>query len=259
MPGRLGLTAGIESGSLVFALVPRPEVLHHGVVRVSVLSFVIDAAAGVAADADPNTWTLTSDMTVRMQLMAAPGRIRATNTVIRDGRRSFTSRVELTTEGGALIATGAVGFVRVPRKDSDPPKPLITPEIAAKLFRKAPGLSRPLREEAGIEVIDPAEGVVQVAVTPDLRNPAGTLQGAMVALVAEVATEELLSRRFDLPVVVTDLDIRYLRRAENGPVRTKSRLLGKRPDAPVEVEIVDTSTGIVTTLVYARAGVPVHQ
>jgi hypothetical protein len=39
-------------------------------------------------------------------------------------------------------------------------------------------------------------------------------------------------------------------------VITRSRLLGAGPEAPVEIELVDTSTGAITTLVYATA-VPV--
>jgi hypothetical protein len=44
--------------------------------------------------------------------------------------------------------------------------------------------------------------------------------------------------------------------ARTGPVRTRSRLLGSGPDAPVQVELVDTSTDDITTLVYARAVTP---
>src|SRR5262249_47563550 len=116
--------------------------------------------------------------------------------------------------------------------------------------------SRPLREEANIEVIDAARGAVQVEVTPALRNPAGTLQGAMVALLAEVAVEELAATRVGGPVVVTELDLRYLAQAPVGPVRTRCNVLGLAPDAPIEVELIDTSVDRVTTLVYARA-VPV--
>jgi hypothetical protein len=75
----------------------------------------------------------------------------------------------------------------------------------------------------------------------------------MVALLAEAAAEDLVTTRFESPFVVTDLDLRYLRKAEVGPVRTRSRLLGTGPDAPVQVELIDTSTGEITTLVYARA------
>jgi len=74
----------------------------------------------------------------------------------------------------------------------------------------------------------------------------------MVALLAEAAAEDLMATRFESPVVVTDLDLRYLRKAETGPVRTRTRLLGSGPDSPIEVELTDTSTNQLTTLVYAR-------
>ena len=51
---------------------------------------------------------------------------------------------------------------------------------------------------AGIVVLDPAAGSLEMEVTPELRNPAGTLQGAMVALFAEAAAEEL-ARTTPLP------------------------------------------------------------
>ncbi len=253
LPSRLGVAARFEEGHLVLQLSPREETQHHGIVRASVLSFVIDVVAGVPLDQDADVWTLTSDMSVRMRPMAAPERIDATSTVLRQGRRSATCLVELRTDEGAPIATGAIGFAKIRRKATDPPKPNVPLGQIPLIFRDPTTLARPLREEAGILVIDAAEGIVQVEVTPDLRNPAGTLQGAMVALVAESAAEELMATRFESPFVVTDLDLRYLRKAQTGPVRTRCRLLGTGPDAPVQIELIDTSTDEITTLVYASA------
>lgn len=253
VPGRLGVRARFERGELSLELVPTPETLHHGIVRASVLSFAIDAVAGITLDQDPDAWAFTSDMTVRMRPEPPPQRIIAVNRVLRRGRRSATCRVELTAEDGRPVGTGAVGFVNVPRKEGDPPKFVLTPEQTPRLFDGLGTLARPLREEAGIEVVDAAEGIVEVDVTPALRNPAGTLQGAMVALVAEVAAEELVAARSGAPAVVTDLDLRYLGQARVGPVRTTSRLLGAGPHAPIEVALTDLSTDTVTTLVYARA------
>jgi acyl-coenzyme A thioesterase PaaI-like protein len=252
VPSRLGVTATFD-GDLTLHLSPQPETLHHGVVRASVLSFLIDAAAGFEVDDDPSVWTLTSDMSVRMRPQPAPSRISAATTILRRGRRSVTSTVELTTDDGTPIASGAIGFAKVARRDSDPPKPVVTPEQAALLFQGMTTITRPLREEAGIEVVDAAAGVVQVLVTPELRNPAGTLQGAMVALLAEAAAEDLVSTRFESPVVVTEIDLRYLAQAHVGPVRTRSRLLGNGPDAPLEVLLIDASTDRITTQVYVRA------
>jgi hypothetical protein len=61
-----------------------------------------------------------------------------------------------------------------------------------------------------------------------------------------------MATRFDVPVVVTGLDLRYLRKAQTGPVRTRCRLLGTGIDAPVQIELIDMSTGEITTLVYAN-------
>ena len=255
VPSRLGVTARFEDDDLVLELAPQPETLHHGVVRASVLSFLIDAVAGIPMDQDPGMWTLTSDMSVRMRPVPAPVRIDATNTILREGRRSSACLVELRSDEGLPIATGAIGFTKVPRQTTDPPKPVVTSGQAPLVFRNPATLARPLREEAGIEVIDAREGVVQVEVTPELRNPAGTLQGAMVALVAESAAEDLMATRFKAPMVVTDLDLRYLRKAQTGPVRTRSRLLGVGPDAPIQVELIDASTDQVTTLVFARVAI----
>ncbi len=253
LPGRLGVTARFEDDLLVLELRPQRESLHHGVVRASVLSFVVDVVAGVPLDQDADMWTLTSDMSVRMRPLPAPERIDATSTILRRGRRSAASLVELRTDQGAPIGVGAIGFVKVPRRAADPPKRNVPLGQIPLIFRAPATLARPLREEAGIEVISAAEGVLQVEVTPDLRNPAGTLQGAMVALLAEAAAEDLVGTRFESSVVVTDLDLRYLRMAQTGPVRTRCRLLGTQLDAPVQVELIDVSTDEVTTLVYARA------
>jgi acyl-coenzyme A thioesterase PaaI-like protein len=253
IPNRLGVTASFDDGDLHLHLTPRAEVLHHGVVRASVLSYMIDGIAGIYADEDAELWTLTSDMTVRTRAVPAPKTTTAACSILRRGRRTVTGSVEVTADDGTPIALGAVGFAKYPRKDTDPPKPFISPERAATLFSGERALSRPLREEAGIEAIDPQAGIVEVLVTQELRNPAGTLQGALVALVAEAAAEDLVQARFDRPMVVTDLDLRYLAKAQVGPVRTRARLLDDEPGAPVRIELFDTSTDTLTTLVYARA------
>lgn len=253
VPGRLGVRARLEGDALRLELEPQDEALHHGVVRASVLSFLIDAAAGIQIDDDPTMWTLTSDMSVHMRPIPAPAKVVAASTVLRRGRRSVTCLVDVTDQDGEPAARGAIAFARVARRDGDPPKPVVRPADAVGLFTGSASLSRPLRDEAGIEVLDAAEGVVQVHVTPELRNPAGTLQGAMVALLAEAAAEDLVTTRFECPAVVTDLELRYLAQAPVGPVRTRCELLGTSPDAPVQIELIDTSADRLTTLVYARA------
>jgi acyl-coenzyme A thioesterase PaaI-like protein len=253
VPAKLGVTVEDSDGEIRLQLRPRAEVLRYGAVRASVVAFMIDVVAGVVLDDDPDSWTLTSDMSVRMRPLPAPESIHTRSTMLRRGRRSATAMVDLVSDSGEPVATGAIGFVRVPRRETDPPKPQVSSVRITETFDGTNVLSRPLREEAGVVVLDPMQGVVQMQVTPELQNSAGTLQGAMVALLAEAAAEELVSARFDIAAVVTELDLRYLAQANTGPVRTRCRLLGTGPDAPIEVELTDTLTDRLTTLVYARA------
>jgi len=255
VPSRLGVTADVRDGEFRLQLQPGAQVLRHGAVRASVIAFMIDVVAGIVLDDDPGIWTLTSDMSVRMRPLPAPDWIGTRSTILRRGRRSATAAVDIVTGAGDPVATGAIGFARVQRRESDPPKPPMSPERITTMFGSAGALTRPLREEAGITVLDPMSGTVRMEVTPELRNPVGTLQGAMVALVAEAAAEELASARFDMAAVVVDLDLRYLAQTAAGPVQTRCSLLGSGPDAPIQVEIFDRSSDRLTTLVYARTAV----
>jgi acyl-coenzyme A thioesterase PaaI-like protein len=216
---------------------------------------MIDVVAGIVLDDDPGVWTLTSDLSVRMRPIPAPEWIETRTTILRRGLRSAAAMVDLVDEQGDLVATGAIGFTKVRRREGDPPKPPIPLDRITEMFDGSSSLTHPLREEAGIRVLDAMTGSVEMPLTPAVRNPAGTLQGAMVALLAEAAAEEMASARFDVPAVVTDLDLRYLAQTGAGPVRTHCRLLGEGLHAPMEVELFDVSRDRVTTLVYARTAV----
>jgi acyl-coenzyme A thioesterase PaaI-like protein len=256
LPNRLGLNAELhDDDELQMQLRPRPHVLRHGAVRVSVLALMIDVAAGIVVDDDPDVWTFTSDMSVRMRPLTTPESIHTRTTILRRGNRSATAVVDLVGSKGEPVAVGAIGFAKVRRREADPPKPQSSVQRIMAMFDGSSLLSQPLREEAGIRVLDPMQGVVEMELTPGLRNPAGTLQGAMVALLAEAAAEELMSSRFEIPAVVTDLDLRYLAQTGAGPVRTRCRLLGQGADSPIQVELFDTSNDRLTTLVYARTAI----
>ena len=254
VPSRLGTTARVDERGLVVEIDDvRPELLHHGVVRLSVLAFLVDVSAGVTLDTDPNAWTFTTDLSLRMPVRPAPAQLSASTTLLREGRRSAHGLVEVVDGDDRLVSAGAIGFAHVPRREQDPPKPIVSPTLIAGRFNGLARLTAPLRQEAGVVAVDPAEGVVEIAVRPEVCNPAGTLQGAMVALVAEASVEDLVEARTGRPAVVSEMDIRYLAQANVGPVRSQCRIIGDRPDDPVEVRLTDLGTGRVSTLAYARA------
>ncbi|MCC6225134.1 MAG: hypothetical protein IT195_01840 [Microthrixaceae bacterium] len=253
IPARLGVGARVHNGEFQLTLEPFPALLHHDVLRISAMTFLVDVIAGVVMDSDPDRWLLTTDLTVRsLAGVAAPGLI-ATTQVLRQGRRSSTCHVEVVAADGSTQAVGAVAFAQVPLRPNDPPKHILPLDEVAELFDTSLRIDGPLRDVAGIEVLDAAAGVVQIDVTSAVRNPAGTMQGAMVALVVEAAVEEMVEKSLGGPVAVVDLDLRYLATTSDGPVRSSCRWLGPSEQGSVEVRLTDLSTGALTTLAYARA------
>jgi acyl-coenzyme A thioesterase PaaI-like protein len=247
------VTAAVDDGELVLRLRPQPPHLQHGSVRASVHAFLIDLIAGLRINIGNDSWTLTTDLTVHASAAPAPDRLEARATMLRQGRRNVTWLVDIRSDE-SLHATGAASFITLDRRDDDPAKPDTSPEAAMERFaNNHTFLTAPLREEAGIEVVDPASGTIEVTVTHDVLNTNGTMQGAMVALAAESAAEDLIESRFGVRAVVTDLDVRYLNRVESGRIRSTCRLLGNSPTAPIEVQLHDIDRDRATTLVYARA------
>lgn len=135
VPSRLGSSALVDERGLVVEIDDvQAEMLHHGVLRLSVLSFLVDVSAGVTLDTDPDSWTFTTDLSLRMQVALAPSRVTTSTTILRQGRRSAHGLVEVVDDQRRLMAAGAIGFAHVPRKPHDPPKPLVSPEMVAKRF-----------------------------------------------------------------------------------------------------------------------------
>lgn len=252
VPGRLGVSAEYD-GELRLMLTPNPTTMVHGAVRTSAAVFVVDAVAGIVVDDDPDRWCFTTDLSIRMRSAPPPGNLSCTAEVRRRGRRSAVCTVDLLDDAGGLVGSGVASFATVPRKPGDPDKPDVDPAAAPGVFNSLGVLDEPLREAAGIEPVDAASGEVRMPVRPELCNAAGTLQGAMVALVAEAAVEDLVAARTGAPAYVSEMDVRYLGKATGGVVRASTRAIGDDPWGTLEVELSDEATGRITTHVYARA------
>jgi acyl-coenzyme A thioesterase PaaI-like protein len=250
---RMNVTAHRSDGDLVMRATPIPETSRLGSIRISVLSYVVDALAGISVDSDPEAWTFTSDMSLRMRPVSGAAYIEGQARTLRGGRRSATCEVRLVDETGAPALYSVLGFTRVGRRAGDPEKLVFDADAAAKVWGAAPAVDTALRDAAGIQVIDGPAGVVEVELVQDLLNPAGALQGAMVALVAETAAEEAASARRGEPARICDLDLRYLHQARVGPIRTECEWLGDGSNASILVRLMDVSTGQLLTHAIARA------
>ncbi len=252
IPARLGTTLDVSGPELVVSQWANPATTVHGAMRAAAIVFLVDAAAGIALDRDPEMWTFTSNLSVRMPAIPAPTQLLATSHTLRDGARSSTVSIPITLRSGEQVGLGLASFARVPRRPTDPPKFALDLDELAESWANVAPLTAPLADAAGIVVVDAGSGIVEVPLDPKLLNPAGALQGAMVGLIAEVAAEEMATAAVGSPQVVTDLDIRYLTQVRLGPIRTRSTFIGPPTDTSIAVELVDTSLDKVVTVVTLR-------
>ncbi|MCU0267624.1 MAG: PaaI family thioesterase [Acidimicrobiales bacterium] len=231
-------------------LVPRPETCVHGVVRPSVVAFLVDMVAGILVDTDPDAWTFTSDLSLRLAPIPAPAVLHCTSTVLRRGNRGLTTASVLADDTGVSLGYCLAGFARLPRREGDPCKP----PLDWSVLTEARFLDRPLADAAGIVVEDASRGIVTCDIVDDLRNPAGALQGAIVALVGELAVEVAAGRATGSTPVVTDLDVRYLAQARVGPVTSRATAIGPTGDGSWHVELLDEGGhGRLVASILARA------
>lgn len=226
-----------ESDDGVLELRPRSELLVHGCVRISALVLMVDMGGGFCAHraAFPD-WTFTSDLSVRMSARRAPELIVSRTRVLRAGRGTMATEVDMHGDG-APLALGYAGFNRQARREGDHPNPDI--DEASRRWGRYTPLDASLVDTVGVRVVDAGAGHVEVAMRDDLRNPAGALQGAMVSIVGEVAAETLLAHHGAPRSVITDIDIRYLAMGRVGPIHSRARLLGDAPTDAIAVELFD--------------------
>ena len=119
-----------------------------------------------------------------------------------------------------------------------------------------PPLDEPLRAAARHRSLDPATGTVSIELDADLLNPAGALQGAMVAGLAETAAEDLADHLRLLDTdrhVVTEIEMRFLAQNRVTPIVSSAWVVGPPSGGLIRVDLVDDGgRGRLTTSVLMR-------
>jgi len=118
----------------------------------------------------------------------------------------------------------------------------VTPEVSQQFSAQSPGLLKHLGFR--LSSVEEATGttVCEVDLRADLVNPAGMLQGGVIATLVDVAGGVAAARATSSRVVFTsDLTLHYLAAGRIGPVRAVARVLRRgRTSVVVEVEVIDT-------------------
>ena len=200
---------------------PYPAVCANGALRATVIASAIDLVGGfVTRDVAGTDVTFTTDLSLRIPRPCVPARLVAHAETLRSGRRLVTTGVRIAGDDGEYAA-GETTFMRLPRRDPVPdPAAIATPDTIP--FHPFEGA---LDAEIGIEPLASGDGV-RLPLHPNLLNPEGILQGALVALVTECAALACAETAFDGPAHVTALDLRYLAAASGGPVEGRAEWVG---------------------------------
>jgi acyl-coenzyme A thioesterase PaaI-like protein len=258
LAARMGIRAEQTDGTWTAVLDPYAELEAHGVVRISVWALMADMVGGMTADAvSGDDWTFTTDLSVRAPRRRVPGRVVGTSRALRMGRHDLATEVWMREDDGSLFAYAHAGFTRLARRPGDNPKPVADANAQERWFgRKL--LDAPLALLAGCDVVDASRGRLEVELTDVLRNPAGAMQGAMVALVGEVSAEAIATHHTGVQQVVTDLDVRYLAMGRVGPIVSTATLIGPPDAGSIAVELRDRGNGdrVVSALLARTAPAP---
>ncbi|MDH4143652.1 MAG: thioesterase family protein [Acidimicrobiia bacterium] len=203
-----------------------------GTVRLGGAAIPIDMASGMlsAREVFPDH-TATFDLALHLVEPFGPGPADFVARVVRSGRNTLLSRVEMTV-GGRTVVEGTITFSRrtvEERYRRDPPDDVV--DLAAA--GEAP-LDRPAADVVGFR--DEPGGGTGFDLSLPIRNSFDSIQGGVTAL----AMEEAACRASGRPgqVRATYVHVYYLAGAKGGPFRVDARRLG--PGA-YDTELRDTS------------------
>lgn len=243
----LGFTMGEDLAVATATVVAELCVPETDVVLTSVLLTWADVLAGpLATEATMPRVCMTNDLTVRLLDRPPTGGVHLRAEILKSGRTTTFTETWLAPAASPdrpfAVAHGT--FVASPRPQDTIDLTMLVGDRGSR------PLLAPLPERLGVHVVSP--GVAEVARRDDLLNPADTLQGGVVALVAEMAALSVAGGG----AVAHELDVRYLRTTRVGPARATARVLRDDGDgAAIEVRVVDAGADDrLTAVVLARCG-----
>ncbi|MEX1217350.1 MAG: hypothetical protein WEA11_02380 [Acidimicrobiales bacterium] len=253
IPSRLGTRLTMDGEQLVGHLSSPPQIATRGAVSMAAVVFLIDVVGGMTVDTDPDAWAFTSDLSIRLPLAMAPTTVDTRAVILRNGARSAVCELPLFVDGKEW-GSSAISFARIPRRKGDPVKPPFDAHAAVTRMPSVP-LDESLRQAAGFESRDRANGVVAVTLQSELLNPAGAMQGAVVAGLIEAAAEDLADFVLggDEAHVVTEMEVRYLAQNRLSPIVSSARFVGDPIDGRIRVNLHDENgSGKLTTAAVVR-------
>lgn len=231
--GSIDMETWAEDGHTCGRLPVTPWVCGPGgALRLGVLSILVDVIVGAQPRGAVNP---TTDMS--MQWTSPPRKgavVRGESRILKWGGRLVVGETGIVDDGTRReIGWGSATFVNRPVGEGS--------NWAEPRHWGGPGEAHESMAAAlGVEQVRP--GVVELPMAASVTNPtaAGTVQGGIQAILAELAAEQAAGDGRQ----VVHLAIRFLNRASVGPLRAVARALpGDGPERTVRVELVDAGDG----------------
>jgi acyl-coenzyme A thioesterase PaaI-like protein len=235
----LGAKTSVEDGLTVGRLDITANlcVPDTSIPRIGVLVTLADLVSG-----QPPTGAInpTVDLRVRTRPIAGARSVRAVCRVLKHGRTLMVAEGDLfadtaTTPFGAITATFMAKPLSFASDETD--------------FCSRESRPKSLADQLGVQRL--RAGVLEIAKRSGIQNgPGGTIHGGALAILAELAAEDLLQERG--PHVVQELDIRYLNQVKVGPVRAVAAdALAAEGQHEVHVHLTDIGVDRIVAFVSA--------
>jgi uncharacterized protein (TIGR00369 family) len=192
----------------------------------------------------PDGWVVSTNLAARVVSFAHAGPLRLESRVLRRGRNSVLTEVQIRDVGtsDALVASGVLtSAILVP--EYGPPR-WERPVELGTLDGETPAKPA-IADWLGVRAVD--DHTVAMDLADALRNPWGILHGGVVAMLVDVAAEHVTGGGR-----TSDVVLHYLAPNRVGPVRARARVVGRRTDGDVvRIEVRDDGAQRTTAIAIA--------
>lgn len=226
-----------------------PEVCSdNGSIHVGVLATLTDVLGGfLAMKTFFPGWMATANLSIHSTGPVCSGMVSATGRVIRSGRSTATVSAEIFPESdeavqsGDMVGSAMITYSRLEGAgvgsgaEFDKAR-----HVDFQWSDESCGLERHLIDQTGLQFSREAPGSMVLNMTEYVRNSFGSLQGGMIALMADVAGQSAAREATGNRLTTVDLILHYLSPGRFGPFTTNAQVIRSNRDSALSrVEVKD--------------------
>lgn len=247
----LGLSLTFEGSDRATIQAPAaPEVCSEtGSVHAGVLATLIDVLGGfLCMEAFSPDWMATAHLSLHACGPAPLGTVSASGRLLRSGRTTATVRTEIYAGSrGAEPPPGLAGVAMTTYSRMEGVRAGTwaddrrTQPVEFGRSRGDAGLRQHLIQQCGIKQASERPGGLLLEMSDYVSNSFGSLQGGMIALLADVAGASAARAAGDRRLTTSDLVLHYLSPGRFGPFITQAQVMRADKAAVLSrIEIMDT-------------------